>query len=245
MALAAPATRARGAGRALVPRRARQVRDRRRLRHGGAGRRARRADRELAHVSLARAAPGLVLPVAQLAHVVPDAAGGALRRQRAGAPARAVRGARDPRRRGPVRRPRLGARTRRRTAAHRRPRLLECEIVAEHPAGDHWIVVGRVDNLRVSPIDGPARLLRWRVSRRPSEVTPLTELRRFLDAVDRVPAALDGVEEGVGRCDALLAQPGEAVPHGAVLLVLEIDRHRRPPLHRLHLDGLALQRPVG
>ncbi len=27
---------------------------------------------------------------------------------------------------------------------------LECEIVAEHTAGDHSIVVGRVDNLRVS-----------------------------------------------------------------------------------------------
>ena len=27
---------------------------------------------------------------------------------------------------------------------------LECEIVAEHPTGDHWIVVGRVDNLRTS-----------------------------------------------------------------------------------------------
>lgn len=26
---------------------------------------------------------------------------------------------------------------------------LECEIVAEHPAGDHWIVVGRVDDLRI------------------------------------------------------------------------------------------------
>jgi flavin reductase (DIM6/NTAB) family NADH-FMN oxidoreductase RutF len=25
---------------------------------------------------------------------------------------------------------------------------LECEIVAEHPAGDHWIVVGLVDGLR-------------------------------------------------------------------------------------------------
>ena len=32
---------------------------------------------------------------------------------------------------------------------------LECEIVAEHPAGDHWIVVGRVDDLRVSPITDP------------------------------------------------------------------------------------------
>jgi 3-hydroxy-9,10-secoandrosta-1,3,5(10)-triene-9,17-dione monooxygenase reductase component len=31
----------------------------------------------------------------------------------------------------------------------------ECEIVAEHPAGDHWIVVGRVDNLRISPINDP------------------------------------------------------------------------------------------
>jgi 3-hydroxy-9,10-secoandrosta-1,3,5(10)-triene-9,17-dione monooxygenase reductase component len=27
---------------------------------------------------------------------------------------------------------------------------LECEIVAEHPAGDHWIVVGRVNELRGS-----------------------------------------------------------------------------------------------
>jgi 3-hydroxy-9,10-secoandrosta-1,3,5(10)-triene-9,17-dione monooxygenase reductase component len=32
---------------------------------------------------------------------------------------------------------------------------LECEIVAEHPAGDHWIVVGRVDNLRISPSNDP------------------------------------------------------------------------------------------
>jgi 3-hydroxy-9,10-secoandrosta-1,3,5(10)-triene-9,17-dione monooxygenase reductase component len=32
---------------------------------------------------------------------------------------------------------------------------LECEIVAEHPTGDHWIVVGRVDNLRISQVDDP------------------------------------------------------------------------------------------
>jgi len=32
---------------------------------------------------------------------------------------------------------------------------LECEIVAEHPAGDHWIVVGRVESLRVAPAEDP------------------------------------------------------------------------------------------
>jgi 3-hydroxy-9,10-secoandrosta-1,3,5(10)-triene-9,17-dione monooxygenase reductase component len=32
---------------------------------------------------------------------------------------------------------------------------LECEIVGQHPAGDHWIVVGRVDGLRISPIEEP------------------------------------------------------------------------------------------
>ncbi len=32
---------------------------------------------------------------------------------------------------------------------------LECEIVAEHPAGDHWIVVGRVDDLRTWAIEDP------------------------------------------------------------------------------------------
>ena len=33
--------------------------------------------------------------------------------------------------------------------------VLECEIVAEHPAGDHWIVLGCVDELRVEPVDEP------------------------------------------------------------------------------------------
>jgi 3-hydroxy-9,10-secoandrosta-1,3,5(10)-triene-9,17-dione monooxygenase reductase component len=32
---------------------------------------------------------------------------------------------------------------------------LECEILAEHPAGDHWIVLGRVDNVRTSPLKDP------------------------------------------------------------------------------------------
>jgi 3-hydroxy-9,10-secoandrosta-1,3,5(10)-triene-9,17-dione monooxygenase reductase component len=32
---------------------------------------------------------------------------------------------------------------------------LECDIVAEHPAGDHWIVVGRVDSIVMSPLDDP------------------------------------------------------------------------------------------
>ena len=31
----------------------------------------------------------------------------------------------------------------------------ECEIVAEHPSGDHWIVVGRVESLRISPMTDP------------------------------------------------------------------------------------------
>src|SRR5215212_11093036 len=33
--------------------------------------------------------------------------------------------------------------------------VLECEIVAEHAAGDHWIVVGRVEELRVSASKDP------------------------------------------------------------------------------------------
>jgi 3-hydroxy-9,10-secoandrosta-1,3,5(10)-triene-9,17-dione monooxygenase reductase component len=32
---------------------------------------------------------------------------------------------------------------------------LECEILAEHPAGDHWIVVGRVGDVRTSPLKDP------------------------------------------------------------------------------------------
>jgi 3-hydroxy-9,10-secoandrosta-1,3,5(10)-triene-9,17-dione monooxygenase reductase component len=31
----------------------------------------------------------------------------------------------------------------------------ECEIVAEHPTGDHWIVVGQVHNLHISPDNDP------------------------------------------------------------------------------------------
>jgi 3-hydroxy-9,10-secoandrosta-1,3,5(10)-triene-9,17-dione monooxygenase reductase component len=32
---------------------------------------------------------------------------------------------------------------------------LECEIVAEHATGDHWIVVGQVDDLRISLNNDP------------------------------------------------------------------------------------------
>jgi 3-hydroxy-9,10-secoandrosta-1,3,5(10)-triene-9,17-dione monooxygenase reductase component len=32
---------------------------------------------------------------------------------------------------------------------------LECDIVAEHPAGDHWIVVGHVHSILMSPLDDP------------------------------------------------------------------------------------------
>jgi 3-hydroxy-9,10-secoandrosta-1,3,5(10)-triene-9,17-dione monooxygenase reductase component len=32
---------------------------------------------------------------------------------------------------------------------------LECEILAEYPAGDHWIVVGRVNDVRTSPLKDP------------------------------------------------------------------------------------------
>jgi 3-hydroxy-9,10-secoandrosta-1,3,5(10)-triene-9,17-dione monooxygenase reductase component len=52
---------------------------------------------------------------------------------------------------------------------------LECEIVAEHPAGDHWIVVGGVNDLRTSPVDEPLLFyagefgaLRWRRPPRPA-----------------------------------------------------------------------------
>ncbi len=32
---------------------------------------------------------------------------------------------------------------------------LDCEVIAEQPAGDHWIVVGRVDDLRISDVRDP------------------------------------------------------------------------------------------
>ena len=32
---------------------------------------------------------------------------------------------------------------------------LECEITDEHAAGDHWIVVGRVDALEIGSPDTP------------------------------------------------------------------------------------------
>jgi len=32
---------------------------------------------------------------------------------------------------------------------------LECETLAEHPTGDHWIVIGRVDDVRTSPLNDP------------------------------------------------------------------------------------------
>jgi 3-hydroxy-9,10-secoandrosta-1,3,5(10)-triene-9,17-dione monooxygenase reductase component len=32
---------------------------------------------------------------------------------------------------------------------------LECELVAEHPAGDHWIVIGQVHTVHISPNKHP------------------------------------------------------------------------------------------
>jgi 3-hydroxy-9,10-secoandrosta-1,3,5(10)-triene-9,17-dione monooxygenase reductase component len=32
---------------------------------------------------------------------------------------------------------------------------LECELLAEYPAGDHWIALGRVNHLRISPSKDP------------------------------------------------------------------------------------------
>ncbi len=32
---------------------------------------------------------------------------------------------------------------------------LECETLAEHPTGDHSIVIGRVDDVRISPLTDP------------------------------------------------------------------------------------------
>jgi 3-hydroxy-9,10-secoandrosta-1,3,5(10)-triene-9,17-dione monooxygenase reductase component len=32
---------------------------------------------------------------------------------------------------------------------------LECEVATEHAGGDHWIVVGRVDDLHISPTSDP------------------------------------------------------------------------------------------
>jgi flavin reductase (DIM6/NTAB) family NADH-FMN oxidoreductase RutF len=32
---------------------------------------------------------------------------------------------------------------------------LECQIVAEHPTGDHWIIVAQVNNLHISPTRDP------------------------------------------------------------------------------------------
>jgi 3-hydroxy-9,10-secoandrosta-1,3,5(10)-triene-9,17-dione monooxygenase reductase component len=31
----------------------------------------------------------------------------------------------------------------------------ECEIVAEHPAGDHWIVIGHMTDVRIAPVEAP------------------------------------------------------------------------------------------
>jgi 3-hydroxy-9,10-secoandrosta-1,3,5(10)-triene-9,17-dione monooxygenase reductase component len=32
---------------------------------------------------------------------------------------------------------------------------VECELATEYPGGDHWIVVGRVDDVRISPTRDP------------------------------------------------------------------------------------------
>jgi len=33
--------------------------------------------------------------------------------------------------------------------------MLECETVADHPAGDHWIIVAQVETLRITSVEHP------------------------------------------------------------------------------------------
>jgi 3-hydroxy-9,10-secoandrosta-1,3,5(10)-triene-9,17-dione monooxygenase reductase component len=54
---------------------------------------------------------------------------------------------------------------------------LECEIVAEYPAGDHWIVVARVERVRTSP-----------------GTDPLVYFDGAFTALRRSPANLDATE---------------------------------------------------
>jgi 3-hydroxy-9,10-secoandrosta-1,3,5(10)-triene-9,17-dione monooxygenase reductase component len=82
---------------------------------------------------------------------------------------------------------------------------LECEIVAEHPAGDHWIVLGRVDNLRTSPATEPAPLLRRRI-RRPATAS----VRRRAAARTAFPLKA-GVSAGPLEAPALPTQLGPAL----------------------------------
>jgi 3-hydroxy-9,10-secoandrosta-1,3,5(10)-triene-9,17-dione monooxygenase reductase component len=59
------------------------------------------------------------------------------------------------RRRGPIRRPRLEPARGGVPLFTDALATLECEIVAEHSTGDHWIIVGRVDDLRIPRINDP------------------------------------------------------------------------------------------
>jgi flavin reductase (DIM6/NTAB) family NADH-FMN oxidoreductase RutF len=83
-----------------------------------------------------------------LAHMVPHAAVAALRRQRAWATTRALANRAAPA--GADRFGRGGV-----PLAQRRPRHPRCQILAERPTGDHWIIIGRVDDLRTSPTNDP------------------------------------------------------------------------------------------
>ena len=57
----------------------------------------------------------------------------------------------------------------------------------------------------------------------------------------RAPTAgSDRVEKRVGRGVALLRQLSEAIAGNAALVIRDVDRHGRPALDRLDLDGLAL-----
>ena len=126
-----------------------------RSRHGGARRGTGRAHCELAYVRLAGTASDCVLPVAKLAHVGANETDAAFRRERAGAPERGLRTASFAARCGPFRGRRLGAGAGRRAAPHRRAGHARVRHRRRAPAGDHWIVVGQVENIRISPVEDP------------------------------------------------------------------------------------------
>ena len=73
---------------------------------------------------------------------------------------------------------------------------LECEIFAEHPAGDHWIVVGRVDDVAPRPSK----------TRSSSSPAPFAPSNSELTPPDRSPEHHSLPSEGALRWDASTAE---------------------------------------
>jgi 3-hydroxy-9,10-secoandrosta-1,3,5(10)-triene-9,17-dione monooxygenase reductase component len=113
---------------------------------------------------------------------------------------------------------------------------LECEIVAEHPTGDHWIVVGRVHDVHISPSKDPLVFFAREFGSLQATVRPECGPAESVTFCGEGVSALSADDAGRGRSARSLARDTAT---GAMSRRVETIRRAHEALNSGDVEGLV------